>query len=516
VLDPALVRRFDNPVYVGLPDRKERWRYLEILLEEKKYKDRISEAAIDYAAEHTGGRSFAFLKRAIKNMANRVVDEGLEVNDDLLTDTLETQIYGQKRKSDEEYRLSVARHEAGHAYVAWKTKRTPKFITIVSRGNFGGYVSYGDGEEVHNWTREQYLGSICQALAGRAAEMVYYGEAGVNTGASSDLQTATSYAMNMLSNMGMGNMGLVSIKPEYILETQKGAELLEEANKILEEQMERAIRYIRQGRGAIDKIVDVLMDKSYIQGENLIAVLEESEQAIELQEETETAEKKQPGRKHKWYVVINGRMPGIYTSWEECRRQVDGYSNAVYRSYENEEEANRAFRSARIGVKDIREKNLLYCLVKLEDFRARGLESMRSGDGRLVCYDFHAYTKKAQKLQEKSEKGAYIYICISREMASRRGYKIYIKNTGEKDFAQYSYEDGFGRIDWDAMEHLAQGENETQTVMCMAEGLPSAEEIQYIYTFDERTADSVTKCCKEKQELEGKKISVVVNRRMFI
>lgn len=147
VIDPALVRRFDNPVYVGLPDREDRRKYIQLLFRENGYTDKISEAAVDYLVEHTGGKSLAFVKCAVSNMTNIAIDQNKEINDDLLTDTLETQLYGEKRENDEEYRLSVARYEAGHAYVGFLTGREPKFITIVSRGNFGGYVSYGDGED---------------------------------------------------------------------------------------------------------------------------------------------------------------------------------------------------------------------------------------------------------------------------------------------------------------------------------------------------------------------------------
>ncbi len=349
VIDPAVVRRFDNPIYVGLPSREERKQYIQLLLEQKKYTGKITQTAVDYMAEHTGGRSIAFLKRAITNMTNMALDAGKEVNDALLTEVLETQLYGEKRENDEKYRLSVARHEAGHAYVSWKTNREPKFITIISRGEFGGYVSYGDGEDAHKMTKDDFLDIICQALAGRAAEVVYYGESGINTGASSDLAKATELAIKMICRFGMGNMGLLSLNPEKVLESPKGMEVLEEANRILAEQMERAVRFIKEGRRELDKVVDVLMDKSYIQGANLLSILKKGA-------ETPAPSEDSPTKKHKWYVVINGRKPGIYTAWAECLEQVSGYSNAVYRAYETEELAKQAFALSKKEQKDERDK----------------------------------------------------------------------------------------------------------------------------------------------------------------
>lgn len=504
VIDPALVRRFDNPVYVGLPSREERKKYIQLLLEKKNYADKISEVAVDYVAEHTGGRSLAFLKRAISNMTNVAIDMQKEINDDLLTDTLETQLYGEKRENDEEYRLSVARHEAGHAYVGFKTGREPKFITIVSRGNFGGYVSYGDGEDVHNLTKEDFLNYICQSLAGRAAEVVYYGERGINTGAGSDLQKATSYAIRMICHLGMGSMGLLSLNPERVLESPKGAEVLEEANRILEEQMQRAIALIEEGRAVIDRVVSVIMDKSYIQGENLTTILEEGEQVAASKEPAAT-------KPHKWYVVISGRKPGIYASWNECAEQVKGYSNAIYRSYETKEAAEQAFQSSRIGAKNIRDKKLLYHLVKLQDMEQivkDGLRpDMQIGDKNYVGFDFHAYAPAAVKEQREHPDTVYAYLCVTRAYASAQGYRILLEQPEDENPKTYSYEEGIAKINWDAME-AQKGEDGKDVVLCVTEQDVPCAEISYIYLPDEESAAKLRGLCKDTV--------ITVNKRMFI
>lgn len=512
VIDPALVRRFDNPVYVGLPSREERKLYIQRLLEQKNYTDKISEVAVDYVAEHTGGKSLAFLKRAISNMTNVAIDMQKEINDDLLTDTLETQLYGEKRENDDEYRLSVARHEAGHAYVGFKTGREPKFITIVSRGNFGGYVSYGDGEDVHNLTKEDFLNYICQCLAGRAAEVVYYGERGVNTGASSDLEKATKYAIQMICHFGMGSMGLLSLNPERILDSPKGAEVLEEANRILEEQLQRAVTLIKEGQEVIDRVVSVIMDKSYIQGENLTSILEEGEQ--------KAASSKTVGTKpHKWYVVINGRKPGIYTSWDECAAQVKGYSNAIYRAYESEEAAKQAFRSSRIGTTNIGDKKLLYHLVKLDDMEQilkDGLSpDMCIGDKKYVEFDFHAYEPTALKEQRENPDTAYAYLCITREHASALGGRILLKQPQDESAQTYSYEEGISKIDWKVMEEQS-ADYGRQIARCVVEKTIEYAEISYIYLPDEESADKLRNLCEKVGVKEEKGAAITVNKRMFL
>lgn len=503
VIDPALVRRFDNPVYVGLPSREERKKYIQILLEKKNYADKISEVAVDYVAEHTGGKSLAFLKRAISNMTNVAIDMQKEISDDLLTDSLETQLYGEKRENDEEYRLSVARHEAGHAYIGFKTGREPKFITIVSRGNFGGYVSYGDGEDVHNLTKEDFLNYICQSLAGRAAEVVYYGERGINTGAGTDLEKATGMAVNMICHYGMGNMGLLSLKPERVWDSPKGAEILEEANRILEEQMQRAVAMIKEGSAAIDRIVSVLMDKSYIQGENLITILEEGEQVA--------VSKAAALKPHKWYVVISGRKPGIYTSWDECSAQVKGYRNAIYRSYEKEEAAKQAFRSSRIGMKNIRDKKLLYHLVKLQDMEQivkDGLHpDMQIGDKNYTGFDFHAYAPEAVMEQQEHPDTVYAYVCVTREYASANGYQILMKQPQDEAVHTYSYDEGIAMIDWDAMEEQT-GDEGRGEVLCVTEHKLPYAEISCVYVPDEESVVKLREICKNTV--------ITVNKRMFI
>lgn len=513
VIDPALVRRFDNPVYVGLPSRDERKQYIQTLLDKKRYSDRISEVAIDYVAEHTGGKSLAFLRRAISNMTNEAIDAGKEINDDLLTDTLETQLYGEKRENDEAYRLSVARHEAGHAYVSWKTGREPKFITIVSRGHFGGYVSYGDGEDIHNLTRQDYLNYICQALAGRAAEQVYYGEDGINTGASSDLEQATKYAIRMICYLGMGDLGLVSINPEYVLDSPKGAEVLEEANRILREQMERAANYIKEGQRAIDRVTDVLMDKSYIQGENLIAILEEGEQLGASHKDNTT-------KKHKWYVVINGKKPGIYTTWAECAEQVKGYSNAVYRSYETENAAREAFQSSRIGVKNIRDKKFLYHLVKLSDMEhiiRNGVRPDKQIEGKTyICFDFHAYAPEAVETQRMNPEDTYVYLCISRERAFRLGYRILMENLKERSVKVYDYEEGYSKIDWGELENPEDEKNQKTSISCVSETMLSYDQIEYVYTPDQESVIIIKDLCRKIEDVKEDSVVVGVNKRMFI
>ncbi len=98
---------------------------------------------------------------------------------------------------------STAYHEAGHAVVAYLLPHTdPVFkVTIVPRGSMGGYTRYLPDEDRHMWTKSQFEDQLATALGGRAAEETIFEE--ITTGASNDLEQATSIARTMVTRYGM-------------------------------------------------------------------------------------------------------------------------------------------------------------------------------------------------------------------------------------------------------------------------------------------------------------------------
>lgn len=267
VLDEALVRRFANRIYVDLPNKSEREQYLKMQLEGREHS--VSPAAIANVASRTTGQSLAILKGIIE-LAWRNADKGdAGLDDDCLLNSLEEYMFGEKKEWNEEYYRSVAIHESGHAWVGWRSGDKPDYITVVSRGNFGGYVQTSN-EDTPSYSREQLLWKIRTCLAGRAAEICWLGEEkGTNTGVSSDLRQATSYAINMICQYGMGDSSLVSLDPDMIMRTPNGEALLKEADRILREEMENTKRLVEEGREKIDKLVDVLMNDNQAIGEEI-------------------------------------------------------------------------------------------------------------------------------------------------------------------------------------------------------------------------------------------------------
>ena len=131
-------------------------------------------------------------------------------------------------------------------------------------------------EDTPSYSREQLLWKIRTCLAGRAAEICWLGEEkGTNTGISSDLRDATNYAINMICLFGMGEHSLVSLNPDMIMRTPNGEALLQEADKILKEEMENTKRLVEEGREKIDKLVEVLMDNNQAIGEEIDRIFSE-------------------------------------------------------------------------------------------------------------------------------------------------------------------------------------------------------------------------------------------------
>jgi cell division protease FtsH len=102
----------------------------------------------------------------------------------------------------------TAYHEAGHALVAWKLPHADPVhkISIVSRGNMGGYTRLLPNEDRYLWTKNQFDDMLSTALGGRVAEELVFTE--VTTGASNDLENATKIALRMVKQYGMSaNLG---------------------------------------------------------------------------------------------------------------------------------------------------------------------------------------------------------------------------------------------------------------------------------------------------------------------
>ena len=270
-LDRALMRRFDRRIFVDLPTREERFRYIRMKLDESPAFD-LSEEKLRNIAVRSTGMSLAELASVIElSLRSAIRDGELRVTDDVFEEAFETFRGGEIKKWDASQLQRIARHEAGHAFLCWQSGETPSYVTVVARGDHGGYMQHEDREGKTIYTRDEMLARIRTALGGRAAELVYYGEKeGVSTGASGDLASATSMAKQMICAYGMDDQfGLAVVDGKTEGDGKLAAEIREAVNRILSEELEEAVRRIASSRAAVDALVARLLSENHLTGDKI-------------------------------------------------------------------------------------------------------------------------------------------------------------------------------------------------------------------------------------------------------
>ena len=275
-LDSAILRRFDRRVYIGLPTREERIRYIRMKLAERPAFE-LSEEKLSNIAVRSTGMSLAQLESVIELALRSAIRDGnLKVTDEIFEEAFETFNSGEEKKWDASLLERVARHESGHAFLCWQGGETPSYITVVARGDHGGYMQHDDNEGKAIYTKDELLARIRTSLGGRAAEIVYYGEQdGVSTGASGDLSSATELARQIICTYGMDEkFGLAVIDPQAARSGELSGAVREAVNAILAREMENAIRLIRENRAAIDAMVERLLADNHLTAESIKAIFE--------------------------------------------------------------------------------------------------------------------------------------------------------------------------------------------------------------------------------------------------
>lgn len=269
-LDSALLRRFDRRIFVDLPDKNDRKEYL--LMRLNKSKQLLSNEAIESIAVRSVGMSLSDMSNivdfALRNMI-RCKDEVL--TEEVFNDAYETYRYGDKNQWDEKTLHRFAIHEAGHTFVSCYFGIKPSYVSISSRSNFGGYTQY-EPQSTPFLTLQDMKTQICIALAGRAAEIIFYGEKdGLSTGAADDLNQATKTALDMVSKFGMSN--------EYGLVVDNRSNPSENAvtlcKQVLDEQFAIALDLIKENTQRIRDLYSELIDKNHLSQNAISEILKE-------------------------------------------------------------------------------------------------------------------------------------------------------------------------------------------------------------------------------------------------
>jgi len=265
-LDPALMRRFDRRVYIDLPNRDDRIRYMKMKLSENS-SYAISDQKIENLAMRSTGMSLAELESVFELSLRSAIREGnMRVTDAVIDEAFETFNNGEKKDWDISQLERVARHESGHTFLCWVSGETPSYVTVAARGSHGGYMQHADNEGKAIYTKEELLAKIRTSLGGRAAEIVYYGsQDGVSTGASGDLISATRMAEQLICAYGMDDsIGLGVIAQDMIQSGPLALEIRKAVNKILNEELQKAIQMISENRHSVDRMVKKLIEKTHL------------------------------------------------------------------------------------------------------------------------------------------------------------------------------------------------------------------------------------------------------------
>lgn len=267
-LDEALLRRFDNKIYVDLPNKDERQEYIEHIINKNPDFYNVSSEAVENLADRTTGQSLAILQNIIELSIRNAQKKDAVVDDGIIMTAFEDYMYGERKEFSPEYYRGVAVHEVGHAWVSYKCGEKPSYITIESRGNFGGYMQKASSEDTAQYTKDELLGKIRSALAGRAAEIVFFGkEKAVNTGASSDLEHATNIAFSIVGRYGMSDDdGMVVLGKKDILASELAGDYVSKVNVLLKQEFDRAVEVITEGKEVIEKVAQELEKENHMTG----------------------------------------------------------------------------------------------------------------------------------------------------------------------------------------------------------------------------------------------------------
>ncbi|NCC44188.1 MAG: AAA family ATPase [Clostridia bacterium] len=262
-IDPALARRFDRKIRVNLPDKNGRYQFLS--LQFGKFSSKVSDNMLKSLADRSVGMSLADLTNVIE-LAKRTASKAQSlITDEILDESYEVTMHGEKKDWGIEYLERVARHEAGHAVMSWIAGEKPSYLTIVARGSHGGYMQKSSDRNPLS-TRAEMLAKIRTALGGRAAELVYYGmEGGISTGASGDLSQATAVAKYMICQCGMDDeLGLAVYSEKEMSQGFVAEMIYKKINEILKREPEDTKNTLEKNRSKIDTLVKQLLEKNQL------------------------------------------------------------------------------------------------------------------------------------------------------------------------------------------------------------------------------------------------------------
>ena len=291
VLDPALLRagRFDRQITVSLPDRKGREAILNVHARNKRMAPDVDLGAL---AKRTPGFSGADLENVLNEAAILAVrDNKDQIDTGEVDEAIDRVMMGPAKKSrtyDEKTKKLVAYHESGHAIIGlfYDGAEVVQKVTIIPRGEAGGYNLMTPKEEKLMPTKKDLLGQITSYMGGRVAEELFFDD--VTTGASNDIERATNIAKDMVTLYGMSDLGPIkynsgSTENVFLgrdynspnnVSGQVAFEIDQEVRKIVNECHDQAVAVIKAHKDQLIKIATALMEEETLTGEQIQKLVE--------------------------------------------------------------------------------------------------------------------------------------------------------------------------------------------------------------------------------------------------
>lgn len=307
VLDPALLRpgRFDRQVTVGLPDVRGREQILKVHMRKVPLAEGVKPGAIARGTPGFSGADLANLVNEAALFAARIGKEKVTHED--FEKAKDKIIMGVERKSmvmkDEEKKLT-AYHEAGHAIIGWIVpEHDPVYkVSIIPRGRALGVTMYLPEEDRYSYSKRRLESQLSSLYGGRIAEEMIFGADAVTTGASNDIERATSLARNMVMKWGMSD--------------KLGPQLYEEednSNPFLGGGMSRTKALSQETGKLIDDEIHALIDRNYKRAEQ---ILRDNSEKLHIMGEAlmkyETIDDEQVRQ-----IMEEGRFPDAPKDWND-------------------------------------------------------------------------------------------------------------------------------------------------------------------------------------------------------
>ena len=289
ILDPALLRpgRFDRQVTVNYPDLEGRVEILKVHSRGKKLDDTVD---LENIAKRMPFSSGADLENVMNEGALLAVRRKKKVisQQELVDAVARVQMGPEKRshKVTEKDRKLTAYHEGGHAVISYLLPDCDDvhLVTIVPRGQAGGYTLSLPSEENDGYRRNELLSRITMMLGGHAAERISLED--ISTGASSDIKRATELARRMVTQWGMsdtiGTMYLGSDQEVFVgmefgqsreYSEQSAATIDAEVKRIIDLCYNRACELLSQNQAKLNAVAEALLDRDTLNRAEFEAVM---------------------------------------------------------------------------------------------------------------------------------------------------------------------------------------------------------------------------------------------------